>query len=237
MTISRFCLVFASLVFLPSLCAGQTTFTGAGDGTTWEDALNWDAGLPAGNNTNINNGFNVTLGSDATIAELDISGDQGPTGGVLDHSAGALTGSGWMKIGLGGNTGTYDLSGTASASGFSVATIGRGAGSVGDMSIAGSASFEAETIGFGEEGGTGNLVMSGGSLTASNGGLAFNTDSSLTFSDGMISANEVFVRDDATVNQTGGSLTSNQGSKSVMARMRFTTFRAAVLLLVSSRIG
>ncbi len=63
---------FFSLIFLFSLGANaQISWTGAGDGMSWNDAANWDAGVPtAADIADI--GTNVTVTSDTPVAAVQV---------------------------------------------------------------------------------------------------------------------------------------------------------------------
>jgi hypothetical protein len=185
-----------AILLLPSFSLAQTFDGGpSGTGTDWETAVNWDGdALPAAN-TNIG-AFTVTLGSNQAIGELDVVGDQTAGTGVLNHSAGALTGGGWAKIGGntgGANDGTYNLSGSASVSGFADTFVGF-RGGTGALNLSNAASLDVASIRLAAEGdgSSGTITVTDtASLTAGNinsGGGA-----------GAI----------ANVNQTGGTVTSN----------------------------
>ncbi|MDA8563930.1 hypothetical protein N9L06_05705 [Mariniblastus sp.] len=203
-----FLLALPAALLLPSLSIAQSTFDGGpdGTGTDWETAANWDgdvlpAGEQPGGNPNIGE-FAVTLTSDQSVGELDLVGDQTSGTGILNHSAGTLTSAGnWLKVGGAGNDGTYNLSGSAVYDGIgfdgpTLAFIGF-AGGTGTLNLSDSASLSApgETglrLAAEQDGSTGILTISD---TASVNVGSFN-------SGGGAGAT-------ATVNQTGGTLTSN----------------------------
>ena len=180
--------------------AGQSTFTGGGDGATWNDAANWDAGLPASVNANIGGGFDVNLVTDQTIGELDLVGDQNPGTATLNHSAGTLTGGGWAKIGGGpdgggggATDGTYNLSGSASVGGYSDMFVGF-RGGTGALNLSDNASVNLSSnfrLAAEQAGSTGSLtVADNASLNTDNFNMGGDTST-------------------ATVSQTGGNVTSN----------------------------
>ncbi len=183
------------LLLLPVFSVAQT-FDGGGDGTSWEDALNWDGDVLPSGDANVN-ASTVTLGSSQGINELDVVGDRTSGTGVLNHSAGSLTGGGWAKIGGNGgggaNDGTYNLSGSAAASGFADTFVGF-RGGTGALNLADSASVNVGSIRLAAEGAgsTGAITVSdNASLTAGNINSGGGTGST------------------ATVDQTGGTVTSN----------------------------
>lgn len=135
-----FLICLVSVLVFPCFALGQSTFTGNGDGTTWNDAQNWDNGVPSGVNTNIGDGFTVSLSTDQSIAELDLVGDQSTGTAVLNHTAGTLTHAGnWMKIGAtAGNNATYNMSGTAVTNLTGAIYVGHN-GATGTLDLSGSA--------------------------------------------------------------------------------------------------
>ena len=205
-----FLLGITAALLLPNLSIAQTSYDGGldGTGTDWETAANWDgdvlpAGVQPGGNANIGGGFDVTLGTDQSIGELDLVGDQSTGIATVNHSAGTLTHAGnWIKVGGAGNDGTYNLSdsavfdGVMGADGPTLAFIGF-AGGTGTLNISDGASFSAPggegiRLAAEGEGSTGNLVISD---TASVNVGSFNSGGGTGST--------------ATVNQTGGTLTSN----------------------------
>ena len=229
-------LCLSSLLILPAFATAQTNFTNGSTDGTWETVANWDNGLPSAGpqNANIGNGFTVSLSTNQSSNELDLVGDQNTGTAVLNHTAGALTGGGWMKVGAqSGTNGTYNLSGGASSTGWADVKIGRGApDAVGNLNISGATTnFGANgTIDFGENTGVGNLQMtagtmsaggairfggastgtiSGGTVTASGGEISVNTTSVLDIGNATLIGNEMVLRENAIVNQTSGSVTAN----------------------------
>jgi hypothetical protein len=117
-------LVLAMLMSMAGLCSAQTTFTGA-TGNDFNNALNWDLGLPghlAGGNAIIDNdsvsltadylrphgNFDLTIGSGGT-ADLSI-----PAGMTLESNVGTdVVGNRITSIGVGaGGDGTLSIAGT-----------------------------------------------------------------------------------------------------------------------------
>ena len=120
------CLVSAFV--LPCILLGQSTFTGLGDGSSWDDPANWDMGVPFLVNANIGDGFTVNLDSNQVVAEIDMVGDGSSGTATLNHTAGTIDSSGWTKIGVNsGNSGTYNMSGNATLN-YGVFFIGAGNG-------------------------------------------------------------------------------------------------------------
>ena len=78
--VSKALFISALCFFSISSIAGTVTFTGGGDGTSWEDAANWDAGVP-GNNDDavIPDGFDVSLSSVDRVQSLEIQGSSSMT--------------------------------------------------------------------------------------------------------------------------------------------------------------
>lgn len=100
-------------------CIFDKTWTGLGDGTTWEDGANWDAGVPvAGDVVQINIANDVTLSSIADIttlslaatatltinlgAELSFSGnpDCFPSDGIIMEDNSQITNNGTILMNL-----------------------------------------------------------------------------------------------------------------------------------------
>lgn len=199
--LASYALVAAMLGITP--LANAQTFDGDAADGLWETPTNWVGDALPGGNTNIGDGFTVSLSSDQTIGELDLAGDQTGGDATLNHSSGTLAGGGWMKVG-GSDAGTYNLSGTgmgaAASTGHTRGVIGF-AGGNGTLSISGDASViysEQFSLASGqtENGGVGNDSI--GTLNISdNGSLTVGNFSSAG------------TNSTAVVNQTGGSLTSN----------------------------
>ena len=78
---------FCKVLILVALClfhvssfADTVTFTGAGDGTSWEDAANWDDGVPGKNDDAvIPDGHDVILSSIDKVQSLTIEGSSSLT--------------------------------------------------------------------------------------------------------------------------------------------------------------
>ncbi len=104
--------------------AGATiNWTGAGDGTSWEDPSNWDLGrLPAALDTvyiAVDASYTVSLTSDATVANLTLSNSDNIATQVLEvaqgvtlqiDSVGYVAGQGQLWLSSGSLTGDGDLS-------------------------------------------------------------------------------------------------------------------------------
>ena len=153
------------LLLFPAVGFAQN-WTGAGDGVTWEDPANWasNPALPSGD-TNITDLANVSLSSSQTINELDIVGDQSAGTAVLNHTAGTLSGGGWLKVGVdGGNNGTYNASGTAVTTGYTQVHAGSRNGD-GVINLSGTSSLtHSQSVRLADDGantlGTGTLNLS-----------------------------------------------------------------------------
>ena len=168
----------------------QSNFIGGGDGTTWNDAANWDAGIPDNVNANIGDGFTVNLSTDQDVNETDIVGDQSAGTAVVNHTAGTLGNAGWFKVGQNaGNDGTYVMTGNATTN-FAVMFVGSG-------------------------GGTGVIDISDDAVLNGSGGFSGGLNPSAeTFVTVNISDNAVFNMTDfnlgtGVVNQTGGIVTAS----------------------------
>ena len=209
-----FLLGLGALLLLPGLVAAQSNFTGTGDGTTWNEAANWDAGVPDGVNADIGDTFEVTLATDQSIFELDLVGDQSEGTASLDHTSGTLTSGGWMKIGglntdiAAGdpppgspNTGTYNMSGTASAVGQTTVHVGFAEGE-GTLNLSDNANFQCSE---GLNIASGNA--SGLATVGQNSTGTLNISGSATLTVDRL--NTGGAGSTAVVNQTGGTLSSN----------------------------
>ncbi|MGH7132615.1 MAG: GC-type dockerin domain-anchored protein [Phycisphaerales bacterium] len=109
MTFGRFVVAALAATSVASAAFAQSTWTGAGDGTTWTSPANWQGGVPgAGDNVIINSGT-PTLAVPASINGLTV------TGGTLTLNAG-LTINGaanFATINTIVGTGSITLSSTA----------------------------------------------------------------------------------------------------------------------------
>ena len=187
--------VFLSMTFVSGLM-GQDYFDGGtsnpGD---WNDPANWNNDtLPGAGNNVIVGGANVSPATaeisgpltNPTIADLRL-GAEGAGGfqGTVNHSAGSLTATGWVFVGLDaatgnpGNVGTYNLSGTGS---FTV-------------DLAANNGEQEFHVGLG-----------GGSGSSNQGVVTVADEASLTFPRGYIGSND---GNQGTLTQTGGSVLAN----------------------------
>lgn len=186
----------AGLLMVPAASIAQD-FDGGGDGVNFEDPLNWVGDVLPTGNTDIVGGFSVDLSSNQSINELDVVGDQSIGTAVLNQSSGTLSTGGWTKVGgnTGGTTndGTYNLSGTAAVAGSTNAFVGFGGG-VGTVNLSDSASFTTGEF---------RLAANGAGST----GTLSVTDNASFTADNFNSGGDV--GSVATVNQTGGTVTSN----------------------------
>ena len=153
------------LLCCPAVTLAQD-WTGAGDGVTWEDPNNWLGGLLPIGNADITNGATVSLSTNQTFNEIDVVGDQSNGTATLNQTAGTVSGGGWAKVGvLGGNDGTYNLSGTAASTGHTQLHIGDRGGSTGLVTLSDSATFnhsqnlQISSDGAANPGGTGTLTL------------------------------------------------------------------------------
>ena len=170
-----------------ALIAQESNFTGDGDGVTWEEAANWDNGVPSFVNANIGDTFSVTLSSNQVVNELDVVGDINSGMAEVNHSAGALGIVGWMKIGVSsGNTGTYNMTGNSQVN-------------YGVLFMA-------------ANGGTGTLDLADSAQLVGGGvNLGLNPDATVTvnIADNAFMSVSDFNLGNGTVNQTGGTMTAS----------------------------
>lgn len=211
------------LLLCPAVTFAQTTWTGLGDGATWEDPNNWSGNVLPGSTGNNNahiGGYPtpITLTTSQTINETDIVGDQNAGTAVLNHSAGTLSGNGWFKVGVnGGNDGTYTMTGSAATTGNSQVHLGT-RGGTGTINVGDNATFTSTddvSLARDDPNGVGTLNLSGNGTFTSGDRLNVGTQGTGTIN----------VADDATlnfqnfnssngggtavVNQTGGTINSN----------------------------
>ena len=178
------------LLMLTTVSMAQSNFTGNGDGSTWNDAANWDNGVPLGINANIGDTFTVNLASNQFVNETDIVGDQSTGTAILNHTTGSLDNAGWIKIGHNAdNDGTYmgsgdavinyavlfaasnggnatiDLSGDAVLNGSGGFSVGLNPSAMTDavINVADNATINATDFNLGQA----TLTQSGGQVTAS----------------------------------------------------------------------
>ena len=179
--------LFVGLLLVPTIVMAQSTFTGGGDGTSWDDAANWDNGLPLFVNANIGDGFMVELDSDQIINELDLVGDFSSGMAMLNHTSGTLSTSGWFKIGVtAGNNGTYNMSGDAETN-YGLLFVAANGGTA-NINL------------------SGNATLSGGGLNA---GLNADADVNITISDNASFEVADFNLGNCSLNQTGGQLVAS----------------------------
>jgi fibronectin-binding autotransporter adhesin len=205
----------------------------------WNDPANWnvDASFPD-NDRFVNNGGIATINADTNQIIRDTKIGMGAaTSGRVDHSAGHHNTPGWVFVGNGGGTGTYNLANTGSTGGtftnFGVGSgsmgmghfrIAEGSGSTGvlNMNTTGtvttSGPFYVGTFGAGA---TGTMNFDGGTINSTGFFIVGNEASTghLNMSGGSITTPEYIAgnRDGAAqlpggtgfVNQTGGTATGN----------------------------
>lgn len=166
----------------------DTTWTGAVS-QDWNNAANWDNGLPLDASNNGAAFINLATGNfpihaaGASQADFDILvGNGGGNSGRVDHSSGTLaTGNGnWLFVGANGGTGTYNLTGDANlnAGAVNVGAWG-GGGATGTMVVNTSGTLnanagDARPFGFGdasilvgENGSNGTFDLQNGTVNAS----------------------------------------------------------------------
>lgn len=229
-TLLGFCFIFA----LPLALFGQDHNFTAATGN-WEDAANWDVGVPTTNAfAFVNMGGEATLSSSVN-ANLNGIGDLsvalGPmTSGTLNHVAGTLDSTNsWIRVGGDGGIGDINLSGTAQIIQFHSSNEARifvGVGNDCDGTLTATDNAMIMTNGdinvanAGAAGGAnpiGRVALSGNAMVLANGwlnlGQADMADCTLDLSDDCMLAVDVanMGNPNATVNvnQTGGTFTSN----------------------------
>ena len=223
------------LLFPAATFAQNATWTGGGDGTTWEDPANWSTGAVPSANANIGNGATVGLSTNQTFNEVDVVGDQNTGTAVLNQTAGTVSGGGWAKVGvISGTDGTYNLSGTASSTGHTQLHIGDRGGATGLVTLSDSATFthsqnlQISSDGAANPGGTGtltlndNAVHSGGddaNIADSPGGVGtvnLNNNSTLNIADrfnlGFNGTGTLNVADSSTLNVQNLSTANGVGT-------------------------
>lgn len=228
---SRQFVIYFSVTLVVGVCASQSygqldglyEFDGGGDGTSWNDALNWEQVLdPTGNPIS---GDPATPPDGVTSADIPLAGVvvNAPGQTALDVNIGTAAGAGSLAM---------------SGGDFTVRRIraGRDANGVnaGNFDLSGGTLVAGDDIRVGEES-AGIMTMSGGD--ASTGDDFFVRDgSSFTMTGGTVFVGDRFVtEDDATVLIDGGEVTAdddffffgdaqitvNSGSMIVFDKMRF----------------
>jgi hypothetical protein len=220
----RTAISFTSAMFLIGLLApashaqlsGRYEFDGGGDGTSWDDANNWEQVLdPNGNPISGNPGLppSATTSADVTQSGVVIDNTM-PGQTALDLSIGTSSGFGRLNVSGGGlivrdayvgrDTGGV-LAGTLTMTGGTLIAgddITVGAGSTGLMDMSGGAMATTDDDFF--LGLRGSLVMTGGMLDVG--------DRLQTFDDGniLLDGGTITVRDDLQA-FGNGQLTVNSG--------------------------
>jgi hypothetical protein len=113
LTSAMVCTVFSSLA-----SGAQVNWVGNGDGESWSDALNWDAGTPQEEDSvfiTLGGTYIVTLDQDATILRLELGGTTGTQTLVVDSVQRVLTISDASLVNANGR---LLLSGTLTGAGF-----------------------------------------------------------------------------------------------------------------------
>lgn len=190
-------LVFGLLATASYGQLGVYEFDGGGDGTSWDDAINWeqvldDGGLPT-------SGDPATPPSAITSAEI-------PMGGVvIDNTMPGQTALD-VRIGTAAGTGSMSMSGgdLAASRDFNIGADGAGTNG-GSFNLSGGALTAGDDISVGNgTGSAGSMTMSDGSAGVAD-DFNINSDSTLTLSGGTISIG------DRLVMQGNGILVMNGG--------------------------
>lgn len=196
-------LVTATAVLALGVSAQADTFDGGGDGTSWEDPLNW-----AGDTVPANNASNINI-----YADFDVVFDAGTWTYLTANNL--LQNSGEHRIArllMGDSTsgaanGTHSLTFDPGAGNYIRATnsnsavLGGRAGKFTTLNVlSGTTNLEANRIRVGQStGGSGVINVSGGLLTLGRGGLELGATDNLN--------------GDGTLNITGGSFTTRNDAE------------------------
>ncbi|MBI5235629.1 MAG: hypothetical protein HY886_05205, partial [Deltaproteobacteria bacterium] len=149
-----------------------TNWTGAGGDNNWDNALNWDNGVPlTGSGAYLNQSgvtVNYVNGSNPTLGYVEVDDTSGLlNGSYLNQTQDTLTAD-YMTVGNVGN-GSYDLTGTGSLVVNNNLTVGASTGSTGWVGQSGgsvsiSGGYGALTLGR-DAGAYGQYELWGGTLT------------------------------------------------------------------------
>ncbi len=205
---------FVAVVLMASVPAhGQVYWSNTASGD-WFAASNWGGTLPdSGGGGVISNGGTATIASSNAYATVLTLGGTG--GGTLQMTAGALSTTGSLNVGFGGNGAIVQSGG-----GISVGTetqqpfyLGFDAGSSGIYALSGNGGIFAQTEYVGYSG-RGSVVQTGGNNGAAAMYLAYNAGSSATYSlsgTGVCSATNEYLAESGTASYTqcGGTNTIN----------------------------
>ena len=161
-------MIFVILVLgIVGSALADTNWTNGGGDRDWDNASNWDAGVPdsatkTGVRAGLVNGPIISSGTSAVTAEL-VCGDWNNTD-VMDITGGTLEPQSWFILGYGAGTdGTLNISGgVTTASG----TMQVGRDGVGHVNITGG-TFEVpnSTLELGALTGSGHVQLYGGTIT------------------------------------------------------------------------
>jgi len=198
-TLTSFLAVFA-LGLLTTTGYGQLDglyeFDGGGDGTSWDDAANWEQVLDP--NGNPISGDPAAPPSNTTSADIPMTGvvidNTMPGQTALDVSIGTANGVGSLNISGGGLTGR-DITAGADGSGANNGSIVMSGGTLDagdDITLGG--------------GSVGTMNMSGGTASTSD-DFTIDTDSSLTMTGGTINVGDrINALNNAEINLDGGDI-------------------------------
>lgn len=192
----------ATAVLALGITANADTFDGGGDGTSWEDPLNWAADVVP-----LNNGSNIVIHTNHQVSFDAGTWTYLTNNGLLHNAtehriARLLMGDSTA----GGANGTHSLTldpgagNTIRATNSNSAVIGGRAGKFSTLNIvSGITNLEAGRIRIGQStGGSGTVNVSGGLLTAGRGGLELGNPNGTG---------------DGTLNITGGSFTTRNDAE------------------------
>jgi len=187
----NFCLIIVILVLgiVGSAFAIDTNWTNSGGDRDWDNASNWDAGVPtaadkAGIRAGMANGPIISSGTSAVANQL-VCGDWQNTD-VMDITGGTLTTSSWFILGYGpSDDGTFNISGGV-ATATSTMQVGRDG--VGRVNITGGTfAVPNTTLELGALTGSGHVQLYGGVITCS--GFSMSSTSSMDITEGTLIIN------------------------------------------------
>ena len=186
-----------------SVQAVNFNWTNAGTGD-WENAANWDAGVPGGGGGNfvfVNNGGTVNINTNTNSIQDPFVGRGAGASGTVNQLSGNHTNVGWTFIGDQGGTGNWNV---LNATSMSTGRIYLGG--TRDVTIGGTGTMTVNTTGsvnasgdfsVGTRGGSGTLNVAAGTVNAASWMIIGETH-------GGVSATGV-------VNQTGGVVNNGTG--------------------------
>lgn len=175
---------------------GVYEFDGGGDGTSWNDALNWERVTdPNGNPISGNPAAPPDAVTSADLPLLGVLIDGGMPGQTaLDVNIGTLGGAG--SLGMSGG-------------GLTIRDLFVGAGGTGAMTISGGSLIAGDDITIGS-GAAGTMTISAAAMASTSDDVFVNADSSLTVTGGVLDIGDrLIANDNATITVDGGTIIGN----------------------------